>query len=316
MDEKRMAASRGRRSTKAPRLEALEDRQLMTAAPTHVGIKEVARQGYTELDIIGTNRGDAIAIADNGSASPGNVTVTLGDGTLYTTKAGVSVVKLQGGSGSDNVSFQLTGPLVAAQSVILNLGNGNNTFTANIAGAIDAAGGLDLEAFGGTGNDRMAVNQTGSTLRGGFVPYLSGGGGKNILAYTGTGSIGVGSSVSPEFAGGSGSDVITSNYAGRVDGNYMYNLSVDAGSGTETITNNVYLAAGSKGTVGYGPTQPAAIRAGKGTDTIRFTVHSDPSSTAQVIAAVIGASGKGTISTTSNVGVQGDTARMKQVALV
>jgi hypothetical protein len=136
------------------------------------------------------------------------------------------------------------------------------------------------------------------------------------MAYTGTGLIGVGSSVSPEFAGGSGSDVITSNYAGQVDGNYMYNLSVDAGSGTETITNNVNLAAGSSGTVGYSPTQPAAIRAGKGLDTIRFSVYADPSSTAQVIASVIGASGKGTISTTSNVGVQGNTAKMKLVSLV
>lgn len=315
MDESKSGATRRRRASKMLGLEPLEGRQLMAAALTQASIKEVTMKGYTELDIKGTNLGDTITIDDNGTASPGNVTVTLGDGTTYTTKSGVSVVELEDGSGSDNVTFNLTGTLTAAQSILLNLGNGNNQFTGNIAGAIDTANGLDLEVYGGTGNDTEVVNQTGATEEGAFVPFLSGGGGKNTLAYNGTGNIAANASVSPEFQGGPGSDSIVSNYSGQVDGNYMYNLAVGAGSGTENITDNVYLAAGSTGTVGYSPTQPASIKAGKGNDTIYYNIQADPTSTAQVIAAVLGDGGKGSITTSSNVGVDGKVSKMTQTTL-
>jgi hypothetical protein len=315
MDEIRSGAARRRRAMKAPGLEVLEGRRLMAAALTQTSIKEVAMKGYTELDIKTASGGDSVTIDDSGTALPGNVTVTLGDGTTYTTKAGVSVVELQGGAGADDVTYNLTGTLTAAQSILLNLGNGNNQFTGNIAGAVDVAAGLDLEVYGGTGNDTMVVNQTGATEAGAFVPYLSGGGGKNTLAYNGTGPIAANASVSPEFAGGSGKDTITSNYSGQDDGNYLYNLTVGAGSGTENITDNVFLAADSTGTVGYSPTQPATIKAGKGNDTISFNVESDPTSTAQVIAAVLGGGGKGSITTSSNVGVQGNVSHMTQTEL-
>jgi hypothetical protein len=315
MDESKSATARRSRALRPTGLEALEGRRLMAASLTTPSITEATMKGFTELEIKGTNLGDTITIDDNGSALPGNVTVTLGDGTTYTTKTGVSVVSLQGGSGSDDVTYNLTGTLTAAQSVLLNLGNGNNQFTGNIAGAIDSANGLDLEVYGGTGNDTFSINQTGATEAGAFVPYLSGGGGKNSLTFTGTGPIAANSSVSPEFAGGSGKDTITSNYAGQVDGNYMYNLAINAGSGTETIGDNVFLAAGSTGTVGYSPTQPAAIKAGKGNDAIEFNIQPDPTSTAQVIAAVLGGGGKGSIVTTSNVGVQGNASHMKQSSL-
>jgi hypothetical protein len=315
MDESGAGSIRRRRASKAPGVETLEGRRLMAAALTQVGVKEVTMKGYTELDITGTNKGDTFTIDDNGSAAPGNVTVQLGNGSTYTTKAGVSVVKLQDGAGPDNVTFNLTGPLTAAQSVLINLGNGNNQFTGNIAGAVDTANGLDLEVYGGTGNDSIVVNQAGPTLAGAFVPYLSGGGGKNVLEYNGTGLIAANSSVSPEFAGGPGTDTFASNYSGQVLGNYMYNLSAQAGSGTETITNNIFLAAGSTGTVGASPTQQAAIKAGKGLDTIEFNVQSDPTSIAAVNAAVVGGGGKGSITTSSNVAVGGSVSHMKQTIL-
>jgi hypothetical protein len=315
MDESRAGAARKRRASKAPALEALEGRQLMAAALTQPSIKELTLKGYTELSIKGTNNGDSITINDNGTGSAGNVTVTLGNGTTYTTKSGVSVVELQGGSGSDNVTYNLTGTLTAAQSILLNLGNGNNQFTGNIAGAVNVAGGLDLEVYGGTGNDTLVVNQTGETDAGAFVPFLSGGGGNNTLTYNGTGNIAANASVSPEFQGGPKSDTITSNYTGQDDGNYIYNLSVGAGSGTENITENVFLAAGSTGTVGFSPTQPATIKAGKGNDTIYYNIQADPTSTAQVIAAVLGNGGKGSITTSSNVGVDGKVSKMKNTTL-
>jgi hypothetical protein len=315
MDESKSGATRKRRASKAPGLEVLEGRRLMAAALTQPSIKEITMKGYTELDIKGTNNGDTMTIDDNGTSSPGNVTVTLANGTTYTTQTGVSVVELQGGSGSDNVTFNLTGTLTAAQSILINLGNGNNQFEGNIAGAVDTANGLDLEVYGGTGNDTEVVNQTGATESGAFVPYLSGGGGQNTLTYNGIGNIAANASVSPEFAGGPVKDTISSTYSGQDDGNYIYNLTVGAGKGTENIAENIYLAAGSTGTVGYSPSQPASIEAGKGDDTIYYNIQADPTSTAQVIAAVLGDGGKGSITTSSNIGIDGKVSKMTQTEL-
>jgi hypothetical protein len=229
----------------------------------------------------------------------------LPNGTTYTAKGTIGVIGFQGGSAADNVTFNLTGDLVAPQSVLLNLGNGNNKFVGNIAGSINTASGLDLEVYGGTGNDNFVVNQTGATEAGAFVPYLQGGGGKNILAYNGSGNIAANSSVTPEFGGVSGTNTITANYSGQDDGNYIYNLSANGGTGNNTIIYNVGLAAGSTGTVGESSSSPAAIEAGKGNDNITFNVQADPTSTATVNAVVVDGTGTDVISHSSNVNVQG-----------
>jgi hypothetical protein len=315
MDESKSGMTRRRRVATAPSLEHLEGRRLLTASPTQIGIKEVATSGYNELKIAGTNKADVITINDNGSDATGNVTLTLGDGTTYTSRSAISVIEVAGAGGDDNVTFNLTGTLTAPQSVLISLGAGNNKFTGNIAGAINTSNGLDLEVYGGSGNDTMVVNQTGPTEAGAFVPYLQGGAGKNTMTYNGTGNIAANASVSPEFGGGPGNDRIVSNYSGQIDGNYMYNLSTSAGSGTENISNNVFVGAGSTGTVGASSTSPAAIKAGKGNDTIRFAIAADPSSTAQINAVVVGGSGKDVITRTSNVGLQGKTSRIKDTIL-
>ncbi len=305
MDESKAALNRKQRASVAPALEPLEGRQLMAAGLSQVSIKEVTQKGYTELEIKGTNKGDTITINDNGSNTPGNVSVTLGNGTTYTAKGVISVIGLQGGSGNDNVTFNLTGDLVAAQTVLLNVAGGNNTVTSNISGAINTPKGLDLELYAGKGNDNLVVNQTGATLAGAFVPYLQAGGGKNTLVYNGTGMIAPNASVTPEFGGVAGTNTITANYNGVDNGNYIYNLSANGGSGNNTINYNVFLAAGSAGSVGASTTSPAAIEAGKGNNKITFSVHSDPTSTAAVSAVVVAGKGKAVINHTSNVIVQG-----------
>ncbi len=315
MDESKTGFVRKRRALTAPNLEPLEGRRLMAAAPSAVGIKEVTQKGYTELDVLGSKSGQSITINDNGSSAVGNVTVSVANGQSYVSHGDISVIKVQDGAGADNVTYNLTGTLTAPQSVLINLGPGNNQFTGNIAGAINTSNGLDLEVYGGSGNDSIVVNQTGVTEAGTFVPYLQGGAGKNTLAYNGTGNIAANASVSPEFAGGPGSDTITSNYSGQIDGNYMYNLSIGAGTGTENISDNVFVGAGSTGTVGTSASQPAAIKAGKGKDTIRFAIASDPTSTAQINAAILGGSGKDVITRSSNVVLQGNASRMKDTVL-
>ena len=170
--------------------------------------------------------------------------------------------------------------------------------------------------YGGAGDDNMVVNQTGATLAGAFVPYFTGGGGYNTLTYNGSGMIAANASVSPEFASGSGNDTITSTYSGQIGGNYLYNLTAKAGSGNDSITNNVFVGAGSTGTVGSSSTAPAAIEGGKGNDKIRFSIVADPTATAQVNAVVVAGTGHETITRTSNVEVQGGTSKDKNVALL
>jgi hypothetical protein len=315
MDESKTGIARRRRALTAPNLELLEGRRLMAAAASSVGIKEVTQKGYTELDVMGSKMGQSITINDNGSTAPGNVTVSVTNGQSYVSQGDISVIKVQDGSGPDNVTYNLTGTLTAPQSVLINLGAGSNQFTGNIAGAINTSNGLDLEVYGGAGNDNMVVNETGAVEAGAFVPYLQGGAGRNALTFNGTGNIAAGASISPEFAGGPGSDTIVSNYSGQIDGNYMYNLSVGAGSGTENISDNVLVGAGSTGTVGSSATSPAAIKAGKGNDTIRFAIASDPTSTAQINAAILVGSGKDVITRSSNVVLQGKTSHTKDTVL-
>jgi hypothetical protein len=314
MDESKTGIARRRHASKAPIVEALEGRRLMAAALSQPGIKEVARQGYTELDVVGTNKGGSITIDDNGSNAVGNISITLANGTSYTSKGAISVIKVQDGSGTDKVTYNLNGPLTAPESVLFNLGAGNDRFTANINGAVNAANGLDLEVFGGAGNDNLVVNQNGPTQAGSFVPYLEGDDGNDTLTYRGTGNIWTGASVTPEFAGGAGNDTIKATYSGEIDGNYIYNLSADGGAGNDSITENVFVAAGSTGSVGTSPATPAAALGGSGNDTIRFAVTVDPSvALAQVNAVVVGGAGKDTASRTSN--VLGDKTNEKDITL-
>lgn len=305
MDETKSALIRKHRASILPALEPLEGRRLMAASLAAGSVKEVTQKGYTELQIKGGSGGGPITINDNGSNSPGNVSVTLSNGTTYTSKADIAVIGFQGGSANDSVTFNLTGNLVAPQTVLVNLGNGNNKFVGNIAGNVNTANGFDLEVYGGKRNDNMVVNQTGATDAGAFVPYFQGGGGTNTMTYNGTGTIAANASVTPEFGKATGTNTITTNYSGQLDGNYIYNLSADGGTGNNTISYNVGLAAGSIGTVGASSSSPAAIKAGKGNNNITFSVHADPTSTATVNAVVVTGTGKDVINHTSNVNVQG-----------
>ena len=314
MDESKLGMTRRRRVASAPRLEHLEGRRLMTAAPTQVGIKEMAASGYNELKISGTNKADVITINDNGSTAAGNVTVTLGNGTTYTSQSAISVIEVAGAGGDDNVTFNLTGDIVSAQSVLVDLGAGNDHFTANIAGNINTANGLDLEAYGDAGNDSMTVNQTGQTLAGAFVPYMEGDAGNDTLVYNGTGNIAAGASVTPEFSGGAGNDNIKATYSGVIQGNYIYNLSADGGAGNDNIAEDVNVLAGSTGMVGTNSTTPAAVEGGAGNDNVRFAVAVDPSDTTfQVNGVAMGNAGKDTVSRTSN--ITGDKSNEKDVVL-
>ena len=302
MEDSRGGTHRKRRIASAPSLEALEGRRLMAARGPTIRIQEGTANGVTELLITGTNKADVVHVADNGTGNAGNITVTLGDGTTYVSHGAVGVVEVEGKGGNDQVSYDLTGPLVATRSVLVDLGAGNDKFTGNVAGDINNADGLNLQVYGGAGNDAMSINQTGRTLQGTFIPYLEGDGGNDSLSFKSTGAIAPAAAVIPGLTGGAGNDTITSDYSGVINGNYIYNLAIDGGAGNDTIVDNINVAAGSSGTVGTDANTPAIVRGGAGSDNIRFTIKVDPSAVRTQVAAVVsGGAGKDTIQRTSNV---------------
>ena len=134
---------------------------------------------------------------------------------------------------------------------------------------MDNDAGLAIQAYGGAGNDTLAVNQSGAIKQGTFVPYLDGGSGNDNISFRGTGAVAAAASSLPALIGGAGNDTITSNYVGQLAGNYIYNLSVDGGPGNDTIVDTVELTAGSTGTVGTSSGVPAVVRGGAGNDKVR-----------------------------------------------
>jgi hypothetical protein len=286
----------------APCVESLEGRLLMAAQPAQVTISEGLSSGSPTLLILGTNGSDIININDNGPGNAGNVTVTLGNGSHYTTQSAVAEVEVVSRGGHDQISYTLSGPLMTERTVLINLGSGTDQFTANINGAVENQAGLDLEAYAGSGTDTMTINQTGPILQGTFIPFLAGGRGKATMTYNGTGPISAGAMINPAFDAGSGNNTMVSRYSGTIDGHYAYNMTVKGGGGNNTIIDNIHVGPGSTGTVGTSPTVPALVKAGRGKTKIHYAVTVDPTATgAQVYAAVTGTRGRDQVERTANV---------------
>ena len=140
----------------------MESRRLLTAGAAQVGIKEIATSGGVELLIIGTNQADAITINDNGTGNAGNITVLLGNGTTYTSRAQFPRSRWKEKAGTTrSPTISRAGAVTAPPRSWCNIGAGNDQFRGDIAGAIDNPTGLELEVFGDTGNDNMSIVQTG-----------------------------------------------------------------------------------------------------------------------------------------------------------
>jgi hypothetical protein len=303
MDESKAKASlrRRRRARLAPGLELLEGRALLSGIGSQIGISEGMSSGTPTLLILGTNKSDVINVTDNGTGQPGNVTVTDGKGDRYTSRTGIQEIEVVSRAGNDQISYTLTGPLMAVQSVLVYLGSGTDSFVANVNGAVDNTAGLDIEGYAGSGTDTMTINQSGQIMEGTFIPYLAAGPGRDTLTYNGTGPINGNASINPAFSGGGGNDTIVSNYSGTIDGNFIYNMTVHGGRGPANITDNIHVGPNSVGRIGTSATSPALIKTGTGRSKIHYAITLDPTaSSAQVFAEVMAHRGD-TVERTANV---------------
>jgi hypothetical protein len=274
----------------------------MSVSGDRVIVSEGSSKGTPTLMLVGTDKGDVINITDNGTGQPGNVTVTLGNGSVYRTKSGVQEIEVMTRGANAQVSYTLNGSLVAPQTVLTYLGPGTDTYTANVNGNVDNSAGLDLETYGGSGNDTMTINQSGQITEGTFIPFMEGGRGNDVMTYNGTGPINADATINPAIAAGRGNDTMTTNYSGTIDGNYAYNMTVKGGRGTNNITDKINVGPDSTGIVGTSDSIPALIMAGPGKSKIMYAITVDPTaSQAHVYAAIAGATSKDTVERTGNV---------------
>lgn len=189
----------------------------------------------------------------------GNDTISGG-----ATVGGINLASLVAADGDDVIRFTGGGAVTASKASI-NLGNGNDRFSADISAAPEftilggqgndtivisgAAAGLvlrDSRAIGGGGNDLMDLS-----LASGSGFWLAGGGGNDSLSFSAT--LGTGELLSGTIAGGGGEDRISGNFLGApISGLYLAGddprtldawdgadlIAVSAGSAIEASTIN------------------------------------------------------------------------------
>ena len=163
-----------------PRLEAFDERTLpsVTVAP--------AAPGSTILMITGDAAANTITISDSGQTGG---LIVVGDGQTFQVTDPVTAIVVDTGDGSDSVTYNLTGTLSGLRSIDVELGRGNDVFTANLAGqALSAGANLDISAYGRAGADTLVLNAQGvnTDVNSILNVYFAGGAGKDkiTLDYT------------------------------------------------------------------------------------------------------------------------------------
>ena len=296
--------NRTKRASRQPVFESLEGRSLLStiaAIPKVARVREVSTAGGIQLRVIGTNKPDTIVINDNGTAGTGNITVTV-NGQTYTSQYADTSVYIQGNAGNDQVTYNLTGPLIASRTVVAQLGAGDDTFVANLPNNIETTKLFDLEADGNGGNDSLTINEMGNVTAGTFFPYLNGGAGNNKITYNFLGDVEAGAVVGPGLVGGSGNNTINLNYTGNVMGQLFYSSTISGGSGNNVINAQVNVGPNSTGKIGTSPSVPAIVQGGAGTNTITYAIRVNPLATAfQVFAQAVGGTGNNSVMRTANI---------------
>jgi len=241
----------------ALRLEPLHDRIVPSVS--------VVQTGGT-LTINGDQHANTVDIKDDGT--PSGLTVSV-DGTDYPVTGDVTMVVVKTRGGADTVSYDLTGDYVGTtRTVEVLLGNGDDTFTADLGHGIDAASILALQVNGGNGKDNLSV--------------------------TGTGGGPVAGMLSVQLLGGNGMDSISFSYQAEVDGSLM--LTADGGNGKDTIHGDVTAAADSTGSV------LAQVLGKNGKDDLALSVTGDGlAGLSKLDALVDGGHGKDAVTVTDNV---------------
>jgi hypothetical protein len=187
-----------------PRLDCLDDRALPSATVTAIDGVVVVR---------GDSSGNTIRVFDNGTRDVGNVVVEV-DGQRLDFDTPVDEVRINGGGGGDSVRYDLTTDLNSDRLVTVNLGNGRDSFTAEMRGDVGEDVDLEVRVNGGNGQDNIRLLAADVTTR-------------------------AGATMAVDFAGGNGRDDLGVDYSGVVTG--RTDFTVDGGNGSDRLTGVVVV---------------------------------------------------------------------------
>jgi hypothetical protein len=170
-----------------PTVEALEERQVMSCTI------DLSVPGTLTINGA-TNSKNKIDITDTGTTAANAIVVSC-EGVIVGTFSGASftTIVVNGGKKNDNVTYTVgNGIQTTSRTIGAFLGDGNDTFTANLNASIVGAGVTQgVIAFGGNGNDKLKVNANNGALYGagaGIGVILQGGAGNDDVSFNFSGS--------------------------------------------------------------------------------------------------------------------------------
>ena len=314
--------SRGRAHA-SPRLEALEDRHLLSVTFSQVG---------DVLTIKGDAKNNTVTVWDDGSDAPNNITAK-GDKKLFTSSSAVHTINIDTGAGNDTINYQIgdlnwssrnitinagvgndkvtltTGTLNSKFQAYVDLGPGNDTYQGSTDGAnLYTPDEVEIIVEGGAGNDKMTFSNL-SDLDGGGTYYaaLGGGSGNDTLKLTNQANLTTGTQAMLELRGGSGNDHLTLSSAGALEvgpGTTKPHLIMvaDGESGNDVI-NTTFQGAVNSGYVATADT------GGSGDDQITMNVQASvaslPGSPSTLEEDVTGDAGNDKITVNNTVNLNG-----------
>jgi hypothetical protein len=297
------------RNAFVPRVEGLEDRNLLSVTVTDVGSVLRIRLDHTP--------NQAVQITDDGA---GNITVV--SGTQKVMAKGVTTILVRGGGPGDVVSYDLTAALSGVRIVDSHLRGGSNTFNATVdglnsgaallmhvggdraqnvanlteTGALNSGSVLVFNADGGPGLDRLNAAVTGNVNSGAVLNIRLGGGrGTDLESIAVSGDIAAGALVGLTEGGSRAADQESLTYNGVDHGLLVVN--VDGGRGADVLTTNLNLGKGSDGTV------LAVENGGPGNDSLTLNIPVQSGDKPTVLATLNGGPGSDACAATPNVHV-------------
>src|SRR5262249_17239789 len=137
-----------------PRLVALDDRSLPSVTITVTG---------STVAITGDDGANNIVIHDDGTSA--GITV-VADGVTWVAPGARSAIVVSTLGGGGVVEYDLTGPLPTTRLLAVDLGKGDDAFTANLNGQTISgpSTNLGITVDGGKGADTLILNASGATV--------------------------------------------------------------------------------------------------------------------------------------------------------
>jgi hypothetical protein len=192
--------------------------------------------GNAGLRVVGTSGNDAITITDDPVTDQPLIT---GAGTVP--NLGTSEIlfyDIVTNGGTDAVAFTTSGDYDGdIRSVSADLGSGTDSFSFQVADNIANGSAVNLEVFGSTGNDSLAVQVDGVLGGSTFDALLDGGNDSDSLDVD-TGNVLDGSSVGASLYLGSGTNAANTNLEHASDASRVEYF-IRGENGTDTVTNNI-----------------------------------------------------------------------------